>query len=120
MDLLHLGEERNHFVSVVYLIVFHVQRLELRKLEKLLAGLGVWNQILLEIKVFQVYETFKTLNFLDHVAGEVDGYQACEGMKTFDLFDGILMKIDHLKLFQALKIFNFGNTVALEPNAFDV
>jgi hypothetical protein len=49
MDLLHLGEERNHVVFVIYLIVLQVQRLELRKLEKLLAALGIWNQILLEV-----------------------------------------------------------------------
>ena len=55
MDLLHLGEERNHVVFVVYLIVFHVKRLELRKLKKLLAALRVWNQILLQVKVLKVY-----------------------------------------------------------------
>ena len=41
-------------------------------------------------------------------------------MKSFDLFDGVLMKIDHLELFQALQVFNFGDTVTLKPNAFDV
>ena len=41
-------------------------------------------------------------------------------MKSFDLLDGVLMKIDHLELFQALKVFNFGDTVALKPNTFDV
>jgi len=55
MDLLHLGEERNNVVFVVYLIVFHVKRLELGKLKKLLAALRVWNQILLEVKVLKVY-----------------------------------------------------------------
>ena len=76
MDLLHLGEERNHLVFVVYLIVFHVKRLQLGQLQKLLAALRVWNQILLEVKVLQVYKAFKTLDFLDHVARKVDGYQA--------------------------------------------
>ena len=41
-------------------------------------------------------------------------------MKSLNLFDGVLMKIDHLEFFQALQVFNFGDTVALKPNTFNV
>ena len=51
MDLLHLGEEGNHVVFVVYLIVLHVEGLQLGKLKELLASFRVGNQILLEVKV---------------------------------------------------------------------
>ena len=120
MDLLHLGEEGHQIITVTNLVVFQVDALEVWQLQKLLAGFGIWDEVLLQINVLEVNEAFQTLDSLDHVAGEVDGDQAGQGLKTLDFLDAILMQIDHFQLGEALKVFNLGNTVALEPNTFDI
>lgn len=120
MNLLHLREERHHFVFIVNLVVFQVNALKVWELQELLTGFGVGDEVLLQINVLEVNEAFETLDSLYHVAGEVDRDQASEGVKTLDLLDGILMQIDHFQLGETLKVFNLGNTVALEPNTFDI
>jgi hypothetical protein len=102
------------------LVVFQIKTLKAWEFKKLLHRFTIWNQILLEIYVFEVNKAFKTLDFLDHVTRKIDSNKTSESIDTLYLPDGILMEIDHLKLGKALKVFNLCNTVALEPNTFDI